>query len=658
LLLTLLLSLFLAAACDQNADDRDRPTGDAWQVAHDVIDATDAPGAADGTDTTDTVDARDTTDQSDAGETLDAERDACTRGDCDGDGLTNCEEVHLGTNRCEADSDDDGLSDFQEIERMTDPLDPDSDGDGVRDGVEVELRLDPNDDDTFADGTTDRDRWFVDRCDSPSPEPLDAYESALGNWTLVLPAAMEHAALTISGATRTNSFAADVYADPAHLISGFTLSRSASPNEASPLDVTDNARTGLDGIVSAVVDTLERGPYDIIDGTATTSRYRVELAQPMTPNAFRDALLFELAPFKRSEVTGLPSSGNRTYDAFVVRISPIVRAYPDGTTQVILTAAVAPFELYQSRMRTRHILRRLTDATNIGDVSRIKCIRCSVFPAPEVPEAEMYWVVDPSNSMDDDIGRLRTHAVSLFEHLDRTRVDYRVGVATMAANDAGRLVTPPAWHNDAASFDVALDQVESETNSTDHDGFVSARQGLDFMSNSAAPQEERLRRANVMTVFLADEEAQTFQDHPLDTNRATLDAHIAALSSYGDIISITTRDAESYRIAGRSTDGAYTSIDTTASADVAQIVRVFSANQSTYKLPDRPLSGSIRVFLEEQWVPPSDEDGWSYDPVTNAISFHGNYRPAPWQSDVQQGYVNIVYSRLQGVTSQSPGGCD
>lgn len=64
--------------------------------------------------------------------------------DSDGDGITNIEEIKLGTDPSLEDTDGDGLSDKEEIEKYkTDPLNADTDGDGVSDGKEVELGTDP-----------------------------------------------------------------------------------------------------------------------------------------------------------------------------------------------------------------------------------------------------------------------------------------------------------------------------------------------------------------------------------------------------------------------------------------------------------------------------------------------------------------------------------
>lgn len=64
--------------------------------------------------------------------------------DYDNDGLTNLEEIRLGTNPVENDSDEDGLNDAEELQNYgTDPKNADTDGDGVSDGKEIELGTDP-----------------------------------------------------------------------------------------------------------------------------------------------------------------------------------------------------------------------------------------------------------------------------------------------------------------------------------------------------------------------------------------------------------------------------------------------------------------------------------------------------------------------------------
>ncbi|MCX6779317.1 MAG: hypothetical protein NTU97_03745, partial [Candidatus Magasanikbacteria bacterium] len=73
--------------------------------------------------------------------------------DQDNDGLTDAEEIKLGTSTFLADTDNDGLTDYEEVKRYhTYPTQYDSDGDGVKDGEEINnwlsnpLKFDSNDD--------------------------------------------------------------------------------------------------------------------------------------------------------------------------------------------------------------------------------------------------------------------------------------------------------------------------------------------------------------------------------------------------------------------------------------------------------------------------------------------------------------------------------
>ncbi len=86
--------------------------------------------------------------------------------DADKDGLTNGEELKLGTNLGQSDSDGDGLSDYVEVrETRTNPLKPDTDGDGLSDGDEVVLGLNPLTQKT--DGRTkDSERKFKQKLDT------------------------------------------------------------------------------------------------------------------------------------------------------------------------------------------------------------------------------------------------------------------------------------------------------------------------------------------------------------------------------------------------------------------------------------------------------------------------------------------------------------
>lgn len=73
--------------------------------------------------------------------------------DTDGDGLTDDEELELGTDPANPDTDGDGVQDGGELNAGTDPLQADTDGDGFTDGEELDLGSDPLDPASFPQGT-------------------------------------------------------------------------------------------------------------------------------------------------------------------------------------------------------------------------------------------------------------------------------------------------------------------------------------------------------------------------------------------------------------------------------------------------------------------------------------------------------------------------
>lgn len=75
--------------------------------------------------------------------------------DIDQDGLTDADEMELGTDLARPDTDGDGILDGEEIKLKINPNMPDTDGDGIQDKDELTLGTDPNKFDTDGDGYGD-----------------------------------------------------------------------------------------------------------------------------------------------------------------------------------------------------------------------------------------------------------------------------------------------------------------------------------------------------------------------------------------------------------------------------------------------------------------------------------------------------------------------
>lgn len=96
--------------------------------------------------------------------------------DSDGDGLTDEEELRLGTDPRNPDTDGDKLTDGEEVKKyLTDPLNPDTDYDGLLDGAEVyEHKTNPLERDTDKGGVADGHEVIEDHTN-----PLDPTDDLL-----------------------------------------------------------------------------------------------------------------------------------------------------------------------------------------------------------------------------------------------------------------------------------------------------------------------------------------------------------------------------------------------------------------------------------------------------------------------------------------------
>ncbi|NIB98913.1 calcium-binding protein [Halobacterium sp. R2-5] len=101
-------------------------------------------------------------------------------GDLDADGLSNANELSLGTDFRDADTDGDELEDGYEVHQFgTDPLDPDTDDDGVRDDEEVRAGTNYADRDTDADSLDDLSEIAGNTSATKADADLDGLPDAL-----------------------------------------------------------------------------------------------------------------------------------------------------------------------------------------------------------------------------------------------------------------------------------------------------------------------------------------------------------------------------------------------------------------------------------------------------------------------------------------------
>ncbi|QDG51236.1 VWA domain-containing protein [Persicimonas caeni] len=655
---------------DDDADEAD---------AGDVGPDTDPADVEEDTDPADVIEDVEEDVEDDVGQDVDEDAtnicgDGIDDNDCDYDGIYDCEEAQIGTDPCNHDTDGDGLGDLQELDNGTDPNNPDSDGDGLTDGQEVELGLDPTKTDTYGNGTPDNEEWIVTACEDPSGEPVNYYVSNnvqvdpnspnqvnVGNWKLALPPAFNnYAELTVSGLSMNGSIpanrkAAAVYDDPTNEVAGFLLSYTPNSSQADPIEVLDSLRTAINA-QGSIVQGFNGGMFDTHDfNKAAIGRYLLDVSS-QSYKELRDSMLFSMAPFGQSDVTGLPTTSGADYTKYRLFVSAIYRD-KSNEDQVLISVALAPADKYEAREKVQFRMDDLTNTTNIAESVDGDQVRCNIFEPKESTKADFYWVLDQSGSMSDDYNRVQAVANQFYNELRNTGLDYRLGVTTMDEAYNGRLLTP-GWHTDLNSFLAAVNAVINWSgNGYAEYGLKVAEEGIKFMKgiSGTPPANERVRPdAQLITIWISDEESQSIQDNDLSgaTGQQMLQnwitffsQHTIGFSIVGDGSGCGTHDGRSYKEVAQATRGSFASLCATDISETIEDIIFAASGYAGYQLPDTPISSSLRVFINGDWVPRSRENGFDYFAQSNSLAFFGSYRPEV--NATPPDNISITYETFQ-----------
>ena len=545
--------------------------------------------------------------------------------DTDGDGLTDCEERTLGTDPDDPDSDGDGLTDLEEIAIYdTDPNNPDTDGDGLNDGDEIQFGLDPRNPSTFNDGVLDGDRPWVMGCQTTSSRPTSSYVNTDGGWLHVVPDDITNTLnVQIASTNGTNGHAATVLRSTAGDVSGFVArwnTTNHTPTFPSQLGVQDSPQLRM---------------FTNYAGDEVVMTRAVDRAFAGSLDAYRDQVLAATAPWALADMTNLPTPGGAT----VAR----VRGYVSVTISANhVTYAAAFTDGAAPRLRA---IEDLTNAMSVADAGATKQSACAPWaPNPSAPALDLYWVLDQSGSMNDDFAILLSTINVAFTAFTDAHVDFRMGVTNMDSLTAGAL-SPEGWHTTIADFTAAVNGHVINCNGCGPSsgyaewGIAGAEAGITYLRDPATPAADRARDdAALVTIFMSDEEAQTFQDNPRNTAAGqTLYAGFESFfTSHTTVFSLTAdgggcglSDAEAYRALAHATAGMDASLCEQSDDLVREIAVEATGVASRYVLPSQPISASLRVLVSGVDVPRDRVNGYEYFPAHQTIAFFGSYQPGP-----------------------------
>jgi len=587
--------------------------------------------------------------------------------DTDADGLNDCDEAELCTSPTDGDTDDDQLSDFEELQAGTDPCKADTDNDGATDSEELDLGLNPNKPSTFDDGVLDGNRWRLTACAPPDdPEEdftgtIDYYSSETGNFKMGLPPGFSnYRELTLVNTPAP--VAAGVYGDSLTSVYGFILSKDAESGRTAPdQSLRDTVRPEILSLAGNDSDNLifgtNGGAFDTHDGKrAAIGRYLINTPVPKSASKVREELLLSLNAFQQSDVSGqgLPSTAGQTHSKFRIFVSVIFRSNNAGPSQALMSAAVAPASVYDSRNQVRFQMDDLTNTTNIAEEVDGNLVGCERFrPASDIPKAYFYWVLDQSGSMNTNNSDLASFGQSFINQVQRTQLDFALGVTNMDMRNDGRLYNP--WTKNAQQFASDIQQgVISCTgwncSGGSEDGLESGMRGIQYMRGLTAQQPPPVEAidsgAALITIFFTDE-----PDNSVAYDNVPEQKYIDFYTGPGKTTAFAitgTQDCEqdgpSYQNVALATGGKFASV---CSGDLTGILTdiIFAATgQATqYQLSETPVSASLSVFLNGDFVPRNRDSGFEYFAQDNSVAFFGSYRPEPSGTDYSEDFVAVRY---------------
>jgi hypothetical protein len=654
-------------ACDDSAGPSGPPDTGAEDVAADASDlggedtgdaADDPSDVADTSDTADVpVDTADVPQDSDSPDTGPCAPDASA--DRDGDGLLDCQETKYCTDPLDGDTDDDGLSDQEELGYSTDPCDPDTDDDGVSDLREVQVGLDPNDPTTFGD-TPDSEQWLAQACRKHSPQQVNYYTNGPGNWTVALPKGMSNYK-TLPTPGYSAPPAVGIYGDPLRNIVGLVLAVRAPDGNASPTDA-------LDGPLRKAVDAKGDITLNYLDATfknhegklAANLDLEVTTDEPTTAKKLRQDILYSVSStLEPGDVQTLPSTVGPQHSKFRIEATALRRRPASRPANVLYSINIVPTSIYRSRASVERAINDLSNGSHLADASASSLPNCHRQElTTQQAKVDFFWMLGWKGSIAEEQKIIDKFADDFASDLKSSRIDHRFGVTQACPPDDGLMELPPGWHRSASTLKTSINRAykclgfanpSSRWKCTVSGNryqypIQNAWEGIKHMKGlgGANPTtDESLRSdAELFTIVLVNEPANGPKREQAIKNlssSSTVFSYIPYTLIRGDSGNTVCdgsfngrHELNPYRRVAAQSGGAFLDMCLFRDGE-ALLDRIFEkalAKTSVYKLPRRPISSTLDVYMNRKWVPRSQEDGYTYSPGSNTLVFHGSYKPA------------------------------
>lgn len=582
--------------------------------------------------------------------------------DTDGDGLDDAEEPRLGTDALNPDTDGDGLSDGVEVHVTgTDPLNPDTDGDGVPDGdedINGDGVLDPGETsptrvDTDGDGTPDGQESVPVACARANEPGTTTIADRDGDWHLLVPAAFAEAGVYSEASGEDRLLRAGWFDAGEASVYGFVVSKRPDPGlrnavlqaEAELTRLARRHRMRSSSVSGSLTWDGSSGALVAMGWTSVT---------PLTGSQARDRIAASLLVTTTDTPRGAPPSGGVTAERWETSFH-VARRSDD---RVVITGVVHPEGAAVDDVVAR-LVSDVADGTATAQFGDGTTRWCGPQPIEEqVVPVDFLWVVDASESMLDDRAAVAGATELFFTTLDRSFVDFRLGVVSTNMRNEEWLRVSPGFSRRAEDFDAQMRRPPRQFGQPAFEfGIATASNVIRLAASHLATADVGWRpSARRVLVFLTDEDDQSVKDSDDSRCEVAVDPTLAGCPVVSDFVALLeSEDVTAFAITGDlpsgcsstsgpgfaeeagaayiraalASGGSFASICAEDLAAAANgIIQSSFGAVSRYELPDTPIAATLRVVRNGLPLPRSIHDGWQYDARSNSIVFHGSARPA------------------------------
>ncbi|MCA9668369.1 MAG: hypothetical protein KC503_22415, partial [Myxococcales bacterium] len=256
-------------------------------------------------------------------------------------------------------------------------------------------------------------------------KPMDFHRSKPGDFHVALERATPYGPATIKDATALEDGAAFDYSQPDQQVAGLVLSMKAPGADL---------KTSFDAIVATLTKIPGASSVQLSSGTPSTShdgyptvlglQLAVALGSAQNPPALRNAL-FSLLLGNRPVAQLPPASWGQAVTSYLLRLQILLR--PDG--RVVLMGGVAPRTLADDTSKqTGFLLDDISNGTGLATAADTDTVECDPFVLERNPTADIIWVVDDSQSMDDNRQDMVNNAADFFARAVKSGLDFRMAI--------------------------------------------------------------------------------------------------------------------------------------------------------------------------------------------------------------------------------------